>query len=375
MKTLEILIPTYMRPESAADAMLSCLAVDDDRISVRCNSNGYEPSLERFRDLDSRLTYSCFESNRGVRENFLFLLRSASAKYCMLLSDEDRLDPAGIRSYIDYLDACLDRVGVISCSVYNFESGRYYYYPNPVMDVEYDLSMCLALGMIPSYMSGLTYNVEKMRLIDLDNIFEDYQDKGYRGNVYAQNQLAYSLLVGEGLLKVYTPILVLKGADVKFGGDGYSHRKNPQEYSVDCLDLNPFIYGPRARTIQYFYESYKLNAHYRCQMGILSFVFAQLLIFNSFITKIFRAHSVVSIPESTSVISEVQKGARFSKELCGVFSKILYCVFFIILLLPRFTQKVFLFLSQKLVGIVRRLYHRFMGISKKFLVIYNSKNQ
>ena len=48
-EVLEILIPTYNRPDSAKAAIESVLACDDDRLTVRCNSNGFEPSLEKYR--------------------------------------------------------------------------------------------------------------------------------------------------------------------------------------------------------------------------------------------------------------------------------------------------------------------------------------
>ena len=66
---LEILIPTFKRSHSAKEAIENVLACDDDRLTVRCNSNGFESALEKYRNLDARVNYDSFESNRGFQEN------------------------------------------------------------------------------------------------------------------------------------------------------------------------------------------------------------------------------------------------------------------------------------------------------------------
>lgn len=99
MRVLEVLIPTYGRPESATVAIESVLVCNDERISVRCNSNGYEPLLEKYRDYDQRLIYDCFPQNRGFQENLLHLYKNTNAKFSMLLSDEDRLSIDGAKIF------------------------------------------------------------------------------------------------------------------------------------------------------------------------------------------------------------------------------------------------------------------------------------
>ena len=42
---LEILIPTFNRNESAKAAIEGVIDCNDQRLTVRCNSNGYEPNL------------------------------------------------------------------------------------------------------------------------------------------------------------------------------------------------------------------------------------------------------------------------------------------------------------------------------------------
>ena len=72
---LEILIPTFNRAESFQEAIDSVLKCEDDRLTVRCNSNGYNPALEKYRNLNSRVKYDCFESNKGPHANLTKLFK------------------------------------------------------------------------------------------------------------------------------------------------------------------------------------------------------------------------------------------------------------------------------------------------------------
>ena len=59
---LEILIPTYNRSKSAQKAIESVLECNDERISVRCNSNGYDHALQKFCNLNDGVHFDYFES-------------------------------------------------------------------------------------------------------------------------------------------------------------------------------------------------------------------------------------------------------------------------------------------------------------------------
>ena len=100
---LEILIPTFNRSESAEAAIESVIDCNDQRLTVRCNSNGYEPNLEKFRNFDSRVKYDCFEYNKGPHANSKKLFNETNAKFCMLLSDEDRVNNMNYEDLLKYL--------------------------------------------------------------------------------------------------------------------------------------------------------------------------------------------------------------------------------------------------------------------------------
>ena len=257
MNTLEILIPTYGRPKSATEAIESCLTNSDERISVRCNSNGFEPSLEKYKNYDSRLNYTCFDSNRGPHANVLYLLQHTKARFCMLLSDEDRIEASEVSKLLDFLDHCPDSIKVISCSVYDLQQKNYYYYPDSkISHIDHNLNSSIALNLIPTYMSGLVYSVPDMIKLNLKDLANPTI-----GNAYSQRDISRQLLIN-GYLRFYVSRLVHKGVDIHEGGDGYSHRKDKQIRTDLNMDLNPLVYGPKARARQFYYSD-KMMVNYR----------------------------------------------------------------------------------------------------------------
>ena len=159
--TLEILIPTYKRPNSALDAVMTCLRSQDQRVAVFCHSNGFEPALEILRSIASNVHYDCFPENRGVHANFLKLLGSKRAKFVMLLSDEDRIDPKLLSPLLDFLDNNC-RSDLVTCSVLN-TNGTYYY--NAKIHNANWMNANTGLIVDPfgsSYMSGWIYRTEEL---------------------------------------------------------------------------------------------------------------------------------------------------------------------------------------------------------------------
>jgi len=54
-------------------------------------------------------------------------------------------------------------------------------------------------------------------------------------------------------LAVYSKQIVVKGLDVKYGGDGHSHLTELSYEVTDNKNLNPDVYGPAARFNQFVY--------------------------------------------------------------------------------------------------------------------------
>ncbi len=346
-KTLEILIPTYRRPAGAAQAIESCLANPTERLSVRCNSNGYQPELEKYRNHDVRLTYECFATNRGVHANFLHLLQSTTARFCMLLSDEDSIDPDGVPRFLDFLDQCPESTRVVTSSIFDLEANRFYFRADDrFAGLELDLAVVMALSLVPSYMSGCVFSVRRLAEVDLAALFT-----ASPGNAYPHIDVAWHLLRG-GYLRTYQPQFVLKGKDIQEGGDGYSHRTSCESRAAENLDLNPNIYGAHARARQFYYSEC-LRSGLRSSIGLVAYYTAQLCWFAFFTNTVLGAGKVVMADRRRPVEEPVRlalEEARLANEFSGTpFAHL----FMPVVSLPRFWQRIVLKIVGKSVGILQ----------------------
>ena len=297
-KTLEVLIPTYNRPERVVQTIKSCLAIKDPRLSVRCNSNGFESSLEKLRNLDKRLVYDCFETNQGILANMLFLLNKSSARYVMLLSDEDKLNENGARKILDFLDELPDVVSVISCSIFDEETDSFYYLTRTSDSYNFNLNEYMMLGMpAPSYISGLIFSTKALREINLERLY-----RYSVGNAYPHLDLLMCLLE-QGSLRFYNNNFVIKGVEHTFGGEGYEHRSTLKGVVSDNLDLNPLVYGPRPRARQFYYQDNMITKTVNANK--FSKMIAQLYNFISFYKAIKNSGDVTILKEGCDIRQEV----------------------------------------------------------------------
>ena len=185
---LEILIPTYNRSHSAQEAIENILACNDERLTVRCNSNGFEPALEKYRNLDPRVNYDSFESNRGFQENLYKLLAETNAKFCMILSDEDMIDVNEYKKILSFLENLSSSISVVISSISYKEKSGFYWRPNQRFS-EIDIHDCVALNPMPTYVSGYIFCVDALRDIDLKSFFNSSI-----GNVYHFTDVSLYLL-------------------------------------------------------------------------------------------------------------------------------------------------------------------------------------
>jgi hypothetical protein len=348
MKTLEILIPTYGRPESAVSAIESCLANPDSRLAVRCNSNGFEPSLEKFRNFDARLTYDCFATNCGLLANLRYLFQSTNARFCMLLSDEDRVDTDAMTEFLNFLDNCPESVSVISCSIFDLQNNRYYSRPNRLSRVDLDLNAVSALPIIPTYISGLVFSVAKLDKVDLGKLC-----KVSLGNAYSHLDISKHLLI-DGYLRIYKPYFILKDKDINEGGEGFEHRKSINTSVVGNSDLNPLVYGPKARARQFYYSENNLTS-LRCHIGLVPSLLSKLNAFSFFATGISRASTITIVDKSVSIGSEVKLAlteAKLSNEFSG---SIFAYLFYPIAIMPVVMLEIFVKLLGKSLSLLNRV--------------------
>ncbi|WVN42126.1 glycosyltransferase [beta proteobacterium MWH-UniP1] len=303
MKTLEILIPTHKRPHSAAEAMESALICEDVRFGIRCNSNGFEPLLERYRAFDSRLIYDSFDKNMGALANGAYLLSATNAKFCMLLSDEDRVDTKSIPELVDFLENLSADVSVISCSVFDLIQNRFYFLPHErYKNISCDINLYAALGLIPSYMSGIVFRTESLHRLNLEHFIRPAP-----GNAYGHLDIALKLLVNSKL-RFYFPKLVLKGKEIKLGGDGYSHKSKSHATTVrNNLDLNPEVYGPYARVRQFYYQLAQLSS-VKTSLEKIPYLLAISRNALDFINAVRGSANVVVLSSGAMLRTEIQRG-------------------------------------------------------------------
>jgi hypothetical protein len=328
VSTLEILIPTFGRPDSAREAVLSALAHEDSRCTVRCNSNGPEPSLESLREFHPRLRYTDFEANRGLLANLEFLLLSSQTRFCLFLSDEDRISPTELPRVLDLLDAFPRSTKVFVCGLYRNDRTEH----SPPCDVDLggqsiDLDTALILDVPPACLSGFGVSGPDAKALPLKRIL-----RRSSGNGYPHVGLARHLL-RDGRLQVIDGPLILKGRDVHVGGDGYSHRNGERPVESKNLDLNPNLYGPRARARQfYFLEHQALEL--RPDVGEFPLLFARLQAFHAMATRVLTAGSVVILDPSVSTREEAGRARAEAIAECEFSGSLIAEAFHLALKLP-----------------------------------------
>jgi Glycosyl transferase family 2 len=303
---LEVLIPTYGRPESAARAILSCAYVANKDLVVSCNSNGFESKLEKFRNYSDRIRYSNFSYNRGAHLNFMELIKNLTGHYCMLLSDEDEVESSAVPKYLELLETFLDsNVRVISPYVYDPNVKRIYSSHGRINGLSLGLNEYLMMGEpISGYMSGLTFHTESLKRVFTASL--SYNDPR---NSYPHLDIVLKVLSNGGSAYFCSHQLVLKGNESEYGGDSHAHREHidpksssSESFPKKCstLDYNPDIYGPKARGRQFVYRQSVISTLKNANLMSKNVAILRLLFVN--VNAVLKADSVVRLPFGASPI-------------------------------------------------------------------------
>jgi hypothetical protein len=358
---LEILIPTYNRHESAEAAIESVLDCNDKRLTVRCNSNGFEPSLEKFRNLNSRVNYDCFEYNRGPHANGIKLFEETNAKFCMLLSDEDRVNNKNYLHILNFLENINKSTQVIACSIFDQTTNDYFWKPS-LRIKESNIHSYVALGPLSTYMTGLIYRVESLKALDINTLTNPSE-----GNSYAHLDITLHML-RNGKLRFFHERFVEKGANLEFGGDAHSHKlKNSSKNTIDNnnMNLNPSVYGPKARVRQFYYRENLLNK-LKDNIGFMSLFIGKLNYLEFHFKTIMNSYNVVILPKNTILKDEVLAGYNDSKKY-GEFSGTQVSYLFLTLLsLPKIISNLLFIFIATFNKVMRKLYVFYMIFTKKY---------
>jgi hypothetical protein len=252
---LQLVVPTYNRPKIALESLKKLIRIRDifpNDISIACSSNKIENSLKTFCS-SNNINYNEFEENLGGRRNLKYLLSNSFAEYCMILSDEDSISLSTelVGDFLSFLKSLPEEVGAISCSIgLEFNKKSYFNYIPAYQEFTYNLKDYFLLNMfLPTYMSGLTIKTSSIK--NNNNLDLAYEEK--MSNAYAHQSLILRLLQTQKLA-VYSKQIILKGDEVFFGGDGFSHvSEHSQKIKSKKNNLNPEVYGPEARFNQFTY--------------------------------------------------------------------------------------------------------------------------
>lgn len=106
---ISICIPTYNRGHRALECVQNLLKLDYDRdkLEIVVSDNGSDKNTEGYKTIsgmeDDRLIYHHFDENMGFLCNLNQVIRMSSGDYCMILSDEDSVDPIVFDYYYDQI--------------------------------------------------------------------------------------------------------------------------------------------------------------------------------------------------------------------------------------------------------------------------------
>jgi len=348
---LEILVPTFNRSYAAQEAIENVLACNDERLTVSCNSNCYDATLEKYRNLGPRVKYDSFDINRGAKENIYKLLSESNAKFCMILSDEDRINTNEYKKILNCLENLSSSIQVVSCSIHNLDEIGYYWRPNQRFS-EIDIHGFVALSPIPTYISGFIFSVDSLKTIDLKGFFNSSI-----GNVYAFIDAALYMLL-EGELKFYHDRFVEKGPEIESGGDGYSHKSKDSDletYNIKNLDLNPSVYGPKVRARQFFYRENLLHK-LQDKIGYVSLFIGKLNYVEFFYQSIMDSENTVIFTKNMILKDEVLAGYYDSKENKEYSGSLTARFFKMLLHYPKYITDLIMIIVSTFNRILRKIY-------------------
>jgi glycosyltransferase involved in cell wall biosynthesis len=123
-------IPTYNGSKRIAGALASIWKQGYPNLEIiisdNCSSDNSIEVIAEIRKDHPEIKYYRQTKNVGMLPNFEFLLRNASGKYFMWLSDDDKIEPGTIPKYVEFLEANVS---------YSLVSGAIKYWKEETLDL------------------------------------------------------------------------------------------------------------------------------------------------------------------------------------------------------------------------------------------------
>jgi hypothetical protein len=319
-KLLEILIPTYRRPQAAIAAIDSVIASADPRVAVACHSNGPDAELERAATDRPRLRYGSFPENRGAIANFRKMLEDSSADYVLFLSDEDQVDHAHLAGFLDFLSS--RQHGFVFCNVVE-STGLKYFSISPFRGETLTARDLLVLFTIhPTYISGYCYRRDLLTSGVIRESFE-LNDANVYPHLLLRNAIASRASIG-----LFAENIVVKGQEANAGGDSHAHVKQSateQQAHARRL-LNPRIYGESARARQFYYLVPRLDKDL-ASLSAFQRAFVRFYVLSAWLKITIDAHLHVdagtNVPALSCTIEHYRRENAHTFGLIGCYNRVL----------------------------------------------------
>lgn len=178
MLRLSICIPTYNRGKRAFELVESLMPLVDKysgELEIIVSNNGstieteYYQRIEALSNSCGALNYHEFEVNRYYVSNFNQVIKMSKAQFCLLISDEDRIDFAVFDKYMDMLsEGIFDAAAIVRARTSAFYSG---------MNAGCFVGGSEAIEqyfMLGNYISGIIYNRQMLTDEVVDALYDIY---------------------------------------------------------------------------------------------------------------------------------------------------------------------------------------------------------
>lgn len=224
---LTIGIPSWNRGGRAKKLVehLCTLPLDVD-LEILVSNNGSDKGVEEYhaiRDMeDSRVTYEEFEENKMYYGNIAQVLRKASGRWVMLLSDEDDIDEKQLFAYMERLEQFREDVAVIRPGTTKMNKNLTEMYK------EMGEEAITAYSLRNNYVSGATYN-RKFMTEELVNKIEKKWIDNYAYQIYAHMIIDW-YMCKKGDFYCYPPIVVIEGEAETVEGEDSTVIKEYNKY-------------------------------------------------------------------------------------------------------------------------------------------------
>lgn len=224
---LEICYPTFSREETCINNVLNIMKCSDPRYTVYVSSNGPAPKIHEALGSRKNVRINEFNENQGFSANVEYLLETSTAKYALLMSDEDTINEDELIKLLNFLQAPITVEAVYYLSTQtSFSLGTLKQFSGKYLNLR---NLMLTHPMNPTYMSGYIFPTSNCKKANRGFLFD-----GGSENAYPFLKLRNKILK-DGLKFMLIPeITIIQGPSINIGGGS-------------LIDL----YSPESRTMQY----------------------------------------------------------------------------------------------------------------------------